>query len=619
VHAVATAVPASLQDGDDVRRTATREGWGLLGRSLKEEWRGIAFGVAVGLIWTAAKVAVPKLVQLGIGEGIEREVPGALAKWSLIILLAGVLAAIFTGARRYFAFRVSRSVETTLRHRLFAHLQRLHFAFHDRAQTGQLMSRANTDLQQIQFFVVMIPVTFSNLITVIASTVIMVSINATLALLALGALPLVNILAKVFSSKLHPAVMGLQQELAELSDVVEETVSGVRVVKGHGAEPIQAARLRKEADDVFARSVETARIRATYLPAMELLPNLGLVVVLGVGGYQVLRGDLTIAELIAFNIYLALLVWPLRSTGLIVSLAQRAAASADRVHEVLATAPAIADPPSARPLPPGGGELRFEGVQFGYLDGSPVLRGLDLVVPAGQSVAVVGATGSGKSTVARLVPRFYDVQAGTIRIDGVDIRDLRLNDLRRSVGIVFEETFLFSSTIRSNIAFADPDASDEAVERAARLSGAHDFVRDLPEGYGTTIGERGFSLSGGQRQRIAIARAVLADPRILILDDATSAVDPTKEHEIRDALDEVMRGRTTIVIAHRPATIALADRVVLLDEGRIVAEGSHDELLATSERYRQVLASVSMAGDSNTAHDGDGLDATAVGGPGVRA
>ena len=616
---MATAVPASLQDGDDVRRTATREGWGLLGRSLKEEWRGIAFGVAVGLIWTAAKVAVPKLVQLGIGEGIERQVPGALAKWSLIILLAGVFAAIFTGARRYFAFRVSRSVETTLRHRLFAHLQRLHFAFHDRAQTGQLMSRANTDLQQIQFFVVMIPVTFSNLITVIASTVIMVSINATLALLALGALPLVNILAKVFSSKLHPAVMGLQQELAELSDVVEETVSGVRVVKGHGAEPIQAARLRKEADDVFARSVQTARIRATYLPAMELLPNLGLVVVLGVGGYQVLRGDLTIAELVAFNIYLALLVWPLRSTGLIVSLAQRAAASADRVHEVLATAPAIADPPTARPLPPGGGELRFEGVHFGYLDGSPVLRGLDLVVPAGQSVAVVGATGSGKSTVARLVPRFYDVQAGTIRIDGVDIRDLRLNDLRRSVGIVFEETFLFSSTIRSNIAFADPDASDEAVERAARLSGAHDFVRDLPEGYGTVIGERGFSLSGGQRQRIAIARAVLADPRILILDDATSAVDPTKEHEIRDALDEVMRGRTTIVIAHRPATIALADRVVLLDEGRIVAEGSHDELLATSERYRQVLASVSMAGDSNTAHDGDGLDATTVGGSGVRA
>jgi ATP-binding cassette subfamily B protein len=248
-----------------------------------------------------------------------------------------------------------------------------------------------------------------------------------------------------------------------------------------------------------------------------------------------------------------------------------------------------------------------------------VLEGLDLVVPAGQSVAVVGATGSGKSTVARLVPRFYDVDAGTVRIDGVDVRQLRLNDLRKAVGIVFEETFLFSSTIRSNIAFADPDASDEAVERAARLSGAHDFVRALPEGYQTVIGERGFSLSGGQRQRIAIARAVLADPRILILDDATSAVDPTKEHEIRDALDEVMRGRTTIVIAHRPATIALADRVVLLDEGRIVAEGSHDELLATSERYRQVLASVSMVGDSNSAHDGDGLDATAVGGSRGRA
>ncbi|MEX2659613.1 MAG: ABC transporter transmembrane domain-containing protein, partial [Acidimicrobiales bacterium] len=274
-----TAVPANAEDGDGHRPKASRDGWRLLGQSLRAEWRGIAFGVAVGLVWTAAKVSIPKFVQLGIEEGIERQVDGALLKWSLVILGAGVLTATFTGSRRYLAFRVSRSVEATLRHRLFAHLQRLHFAFHDTAATGQLMSRANTDLQQIQFFVVMIPVTFSNAVTVLAATAVMVSINPTLALLALGALPLVNVLAKRYSSRLHPAVMGLQQELAELSDVVEETVSGVRVVKGHGAEPIQAARLRKEADDVFERSVQTARIRATYLPAMELLPNLGLVVV----------------------------------------------------------------------------------------------------------------------------------------------------------------------------------------------------------------------------------------------------------------------------------------------------------------------------------------------------
>jgi ATP-binding cassette subfamily B protein len=599
--AATTATTGAEEAGEDDR--ASRDGWRLLGHSLRAEWRGIAGGVAVGLVWTAAKVAVPKLVQLGIDEGIEREVDGALLTWSLAILAAGVVAAVFTGARRYLAFRVSRSVEAELRHRLFAHLQRLHFAFHDEAQTGQLMSRANTDLQQIQFFVVMIPVTFSNAVTVVAATAIMVSINPVLALLALGALPLVNVLAKRFSSTLHPAVMGLQQELAELSDVVEETVSGVRVVKGHGAEPIQAARLRTVADAVYDRSVQTARIRATYLPAMELLPNLGLVVVLGYGGYEVLRGDLTIAELVAFNIYLALLVWPLRSTGLIVSLAQRAAASAERVHEVLATAPAITAPSGARALPPGNGELRFDGVVFGYREGATVLDGLDLVVPPGQSVAIVGATGSGKSTIARLIPRFYDVEAGAVRIDGVDVRELRLDELRRAVGIVFEETFLFSSTIRANIAFADPDASDEAVERAARLAGAHGFVSSLPDGYRTLIGERGFSLSGGQRQRIAIARAVLADPRILILDDATSAVDPTKEHEIRDALAEVMQGRTTIVIAHRPATIALADRVVLLDRGRVVAEGTHDRLLATSERYREVLASAEAEGDTNSAHD----------------
>jgi ATP-binding cassette subfamily B protein len=319
-------------------------------------------------------------------------------------------------------------------------------------------------------------------------------------------------------------------------------VSGVRVVKGHGAEPIQATRLRAEADDVFDRSVETARIRATYLPAMELLPNLGLVVVLGFGGHQVLRGrpDDRRARRLQHLPRPARVAAPLDGPDRVPRPAGRRLGRPGA--RGLATAPAIADPPHARGLPPGGGELRFEGVHFGYLDGSPVLEGLDLVVPAGQSVAVVGATGSGKSTVARLVPRFYDVDAGTVRIDGVDVRQLRLNDLRKAVGIVFEETFLFSSTIRSNIAFADPDASDEAVERAARLSGAHDFVRALPEGYQTVIGERGFSLSGGQRQRIAIARAVLADPRILILDDATSAVDPTKEHEIRDALDEVMRG-----------------------------------------------------------------------------
>jgi ATP-binding cassette subfamily B protein len=289
-----------------------------------------------------------------------------------------------------------------------------------------------------------------------------------------------------------------------------------------------------------------------------------------------------------------MLVWPLRMTGMLVAQGQRAVASAQRIEQVLSTAPAIVDRPGARalPEPEHAGEVRFTGVRFNYesVSGRPVLDHLDLQLRAGESVALVGPTGCGKTTVARLVPRFYDVDAGSISLDGVDVRDLRVRDLRRAVGIVFEETFLFADSVRANIAFADPDAPEGAVQRAARLAGAHEFIEALPDGYDTVIGEHGYSLSGGQRQRVAIARAILADPRVLILDDATSSVDPTKEHEIRAALAEVMRGRTTIVIAHRPATIALADRVVLLDRGRIVAEGTHESLLDSSVRYREVLA-----------------------------
>ncbi|HEX6165324.1 MAG TPA: ABC transporter ATP-binding protein, partial [Acidimicrobiales bacterium] len=345
----------------------------------------------------------------------------------------------------------------------------------------------------------------------------------------------------------------------------------------------------------------------------------------GYGGHQVLEGHLSLGSLIAFNVYIGMLIWPLRMLGMIVAQAQRATASAERVDEVLSTEPEIRD--AARPvtLPPGGGEVRFTGVRFGYGRAEPVLDGFDLTVRAGESVALVGATGSGKTTVARLIPRFYDVEAGTVALDGVDVRDLRLRDLRRSVGIVFEDTFLFSDSIAANIAFADPQAPPAAIERAARLAGAHEFVSALPEGYATRIGERGYSLSGGQRQRIAIARAILADPRVLILDDATSAVDPTKEHEIRDALAEVMRGRTTIVIAHRPATIALADRVVLVDGGRVAAEGTHQSLLGSNARYRQVLATaarhearatVAAAGNGSTDPAPGGLAQGARGGRG---
>ncbi len=575
---------------DSARPTS---GWPLLRRVLAEQRRGLIAGMVIGLAWSASKVAVPRLTRVAVDRGvIGRE---SLWFWSGLIAAAAVIAGVFSGWRRWIAFRESRLTETRLREQLFGHIMRLHVGYHDHTQTGQLMSRASSDLQQIQGFVVMLPLTASNLAMVVAVVVVLLLSQPLLALIALAPLPVVNLLAQRFSRRIHPAVLAVQAEQAQLATVVEESVSGVRVVKGFGAEAVQARKLLVEADDIRRESLQSARIRSTFLPALDLLPNLGMIAVLAIGGHRVLDGRMTEGQMLEFMQYIVLLIAPLRSLGMTVAFGQRAAAALLRVNEVLSTVPDVDDPPRAKQLrsePPMGG-VRFRHVTFGYDPAAPVLRGFDLTIEPGRSVALVGATGSGKSTIARLLTRFYDVQDGAVQIDGVDVRDLRLTDLRHAVGIVFEDTFLFNDTVTGNIAFARPDAPAADVERAARLAGAHDFVTALPLGYDTVIGERGFSLSGGQRQRIAIARAILADPRVLVLDDATSAVDPSKEHEIRDAMATVMNGRTTVVIAHRPGTIALADTVVLVDGGRVAATGTHDELLVTSERYREVLAALS--------------------------
>jgi ATP-binding cassette subfamily B protein len=485
-----------------------------------------------------------------------------------------------------------------LRERLFAQIQGLHVGFHDKAQTGQLMSRASSDLQQVQGFVVNIPIFVSQITMVIGVVVILFISDPLLAAVSLAPLPFINISARSFSHKIHPAVLAVQQEQAQLANIVEESVSGIRVVKGFGAERVQQAKLLVEADDIRRESMKAARIRSRFLPAIDLLPSLGLVAVLGLGGHRVINGDMSVGGLVAFNTYLTMLIWPMRNIGMTIAFAQRAAAALLRVNEILSEVPAIADPAQPKPLPVAGlaqpvGAIRFDNVRFGYDIGHTdvrVLEGLSLTVEPGESVAIVGATGSGKSTITRLLLRFYDPQTGGIFLDGIDLRQLSLSDLRRSVGVVFEDTLLFHDTVSANIAFAKPGIDAEVVQRAAKLAGAHDFIMELPDGYNTPLGERGYSLSGGQRQRVAIARAIVADPRVLVLDDATSAVDPTKEHEIRDALATVMRGRTTLVIAHRPATIELADRAVLLDKGVIAASGSHHELLATNAKYREVLA-----------------------------
>ena len=581
------------REARDVPAAAPASGWPLLRRVLREQRRGLITGMVIGLLWSASKVTVPRLTRVAVDRGVIGK--ESLWFWSGLIAMAAVIAGVFSGWRRWIAFRESRLTETRLREQLFAHILKLHVGYHDRTQTGQLMSRSSSDLQQIQGFVVMIPITASNLAMVFAVVVVLMTSQPLLAVVALAPLPVVNLLAQRFSRKIHPAVLAVQAEQAQLATVVEESVSGVRVVKGFGAEQVQADKLRVEADDIRRESLESARIRSTFLPALDLLPNLGMIAVLGIGGHRVLNGDMSYGQMLEFMVYIALLVFPLRNLGMTVAFGQRAAAALVRVNEVLSTVPQVADPKRPRPLPtehPYGG-VRLRHVTFGYDAASPVLRGFDLTIAPGSSVALVGATGSGKSTVARLLTRFYDVQDGAIELDGVDVRDLELRSLRQAVAIVFEDTFLFNDSVFGNIAFARPDASPDDVERACRLAGAHDFVMALPAGYATVIGERGFSLSGGQRQRIAIARAILADPRVLVLDDATSAVDPSKEHEIREAMATVMRGRTTIVIAHRAGTIALADTVVLVDGGRVAAHGTHEYLLATDERYRAVLAALS--------------------------
>jgi ATP-binding cassette, subfamily B, bacterial len=583
---VTPAAPVAPVLSDELRRG----GWRMMRGALRPSRRWITIGVLTALGWTVGKVTIPLLAQRAVDEGIDPLDGDALLGWTVALAVVTVGIAVCTAFRRYAAFAISLRAETDLRRQLFAHLQQLHFAYHDRAQTGELMSRANTDLRQIQLFLVFVPVAGANIVMIVGVAAVLVTINVKLALLALAPLPLLSVVAVRFSRRMHPQAADLQNRLAGVSGVVEESLAGIRVVKGFGAEAQQDAKLREEARRVQERALVIARLRSGFNPAMELLPTLGLVIVLLVGGREVLAGRLSLGELVAFNFYILQLIFPLRLTAFLVAQSSRASASAARVYEVLATSPEIVDRPGAVPLPEGRGEVRFEAVRFAYEPGAAVLEGLDLVVPGGTSVALVGATGSGKSTLARVIARFYDVDGGAVRLDGVDVRDVRLDDLRRSVGIVFEDTFLFTDTVYANIALADPGAPPERVEAAARLAGAAEFIADLPQGYDTVLGEQGYSLSGGQRQRVAIARAILADPRVLVLDDATSAVDPTKEHEIRDALREVMQGRTTIVIAHRPATVALADRVVLLDDGVVRAEGTHDELLATSPRYREVLA-----------------------------
>lgn len=563
----------------------------MMRSSLGQSRGTIVVGVVASIVWSLAKIGLGLLAGRAVDAGFDPFDGPQLVMSMLAILAAGVVAALMSGVRRYTAFAISLRSEADLRRRMYAHLQGMHFAYHDRAQTGELMSRASVDLKQVQTLIVFIPVTGANVLMVLLTVGVLINIDPELALWAVLPLPFLAIGSAVFSRRMHPVSVAVQERMADVAGVAEESVTGIRVVKGAGAEAMQRDRMSAATRRLYDSSMSMAYLRGFFVPLLELLPTLGLVAVLYIGGRQIVDGELTLGEFISFNVFIVYLVFPLRLLGLVIAQASRASASAARVAEVLSSDPEIVDIHEAGSLPDGPGEVRFRGVTFGYnRTDAPVIEDLDLHIRGGEAVALVGSTGSGKSTIARLVPRFYDVDAGVVSIDGVDVSRTRVSEIRKAVGIVFQDTFLFSGTIRANIAFAVPTASDDDIERAARLAGAHDFIIEFPDGYGTELGESGYSLSGGQRQRLALARAILSDPRILILDDSTSSVDPTKEHEIRASLATVMSGRTTLIIAHRAATIALADRVLLLDGGRIIASGTHEELRVSSPRYREVLA-----------------------------
>jgi ATP-binding cassette subfamily B protein len=549
----------------------------------------------------AMTVSIPYLARLAIDRAIQPGDDDLLFPFAALVVGAGVLQAIGIGVRRYYGFKLSYRVEADLRNRIFEHIQRQAFSFHDHTSTGQLMARASSDLSQVRLILAVLPISLASVGMFLLVVLALVLIDPVLGTVASLTVPLLLVTVNRYSSRTLQLSFEVQESLADLSQVVEESVGGIQVVKAYGQEPQEQARLDQSARKIYERSFGLARHRSVFSPLFEAIPAAGTVAVLWIGGLRVIDGALTAGEFVAFTLYLSIVLMPLRVTGWFFANIPRAAAAASRVDDLLAAAPEIADPVAPGSLPEGPGEIEFSGVGFSYSGGPPVLAEVDLTIAGGTAVALVGATGSGKTTLAHLIPRFRDASEGAIRVDGVDVRSVTLDELRREIAVVFQETFLFSASVRENISVGDPVANDSQVRAAARLAQAHDFICRLPEAYDTVVGERGHSLSGGQRQRVALARAVLRDPRILILDDATSSVDAVVEAEIQAALRRVMVGRTTIVIAHRTSTLALVDSVIFIEDGRVAATGTHEELLATVPRYGEILA----RGEGGTTVAGD--------------
>ncbi len=556
-------------------------------------WPAAAGAFLSTVLVTAANLVYPQLIRRAIDEGILVGDLGAVLVATAGLLGVALLRGLFNFAQGYLAERASQGAAYDMRNAIYGKLQTLSFAFHDRAQSGQLMTRVTSDVEIVRYFVGQgFLQLLGALVTIVGIGAVLVAMNWRLALITLPILPLIFVVFGSVMRRAQPLFTSVQERLSALNTILQENLAGVRVVKAFVREPFERERYRRANEELLVENVKVVRTFSTAFPLTFFIANLGTLVVIWFGGNQVIGGELTIGELVAFSTYLGFLTFPAFMLGMISAMMARAAASARRIFEVVDAPNEVTDRPDAYPLPPVRGRVAFENVSFRYVGAERnVLEGVSFVAEPGQTVAIVGTTGSGKSTIINLIPRFYDVTGGRVTIDGHDVRDVTLDSLRRQIGIVLQDTILFSGTIRENIAYGAPEASAADVERVAKLAQAHDFIVAQSQGYDTKIGEGGVGLSGGQMQRIAIARALLLDPQLLILDDSTSSVDAETEYRIQQALGDLLSSRTAFVIAQRISTVRNADLILVLDNARVVAQGTHEELLAICPQYGDIVAS----------------------------
>jgi ATP-binding cassette, subfamily B, multidrug efflux pump len=551
------------------------------------------------LLASAASLTAPQLIRIAIDGGVAPRRLNVILLAVGGLVVAAMLRGLFTFLQGYLAERASQGVAFDLRNDLFAKIERLGFAYYDRIETGQLVTRLTSDVEQIRTFAGSGAVQLAAAVVMLfGTTTLLVLIDPQLALLALSIVPVIFVILLRFVRRIGPLFRQVQQTLGRLNSVLQEDLAGIRVIRTFVREDHEVARYRSVNDELLEKNLKTVRTFSNNFPFVFLLANVGTLIIVLFGGLQVMGGRLTIGELVAFNTYLGFLLFPIFTIGFLAAGISRAGASSLRIFEVLDAPLEIEDATDAVPLPPIRCRVEFDDVHFRYPgDEREILSGVSFSAEPGQTVAILGTTGSGKSTLVNLIPRFYDVTAGSVRLDGYDVREVTLASLRSQIGVVMQSSLLFSGPVRDNIAYGKPDATQEEIEEAARAAQADEFIRDLPEGYDTVVGERGLGLSGGQRQRVAIARALLIDPRLLILDDSTSAVDAETEAAIQESLDRLMREsfRTVFVIAQRISTVRDADLILVLDNGEVAAMGTHEELLSTSELYNEILGSQVLA------------------------